>query len=71
VNETPKPTLTPAPIKTLPKVPYTAIVTDIGMFSWLLGIFIEYPVLAIVAIGVVAGLMYFGWWKRRKKLEKV
>jgi hypothetical protein len=60
-----EPMITPAAEKTLPKVPRTAIVTDIGMFGWLLGMFVKYPILIVVATVVVAIVMYFGWWKRR------
>jgi hypothetical protein len=42
-----------------------AIATDIGMFTWLLGIVEQNPVLIIVAVGILAVAAYFGWWKRR------
>jgi hypothetical protein len=60
-----EPTITPAAEKTLPNLPRTLIVTDIGMFGWLLGMFVKYPILIVVATVVIAMIMYFGWWNRR------
>ena len=42
-----------------------AIVTDIGMFAWLLGITKDNPVVVGLLIVILAVLGYFGWYKRR------
>jgi len=52
-------------IVTLQPLQKPAIATDIGMFTWLLGIVEQNPVLIIVAVGILAVAAYFGWWKRR------
>jgi PKD repeat protein len=43
----------------------SSMVTDLGMYGWIVSIVTENPVLIIVAIIVVAAAFYFGWWKRR------
>ena len=42
-----------------------AIVTDIGMFAWLLGITKDNPVMVGLLIVILAVIGYFGWYKRR------
>jgi len=42
-----------------------AMITNVGMFSWLLGIISNNPVLIVILIAVLAVAVYFGWWKRR------
>ncbi|WAC04571.1 MAG: hypothetical protein OS112_08915 [Methanoregula sp.] len=43
-----------------------AIITDIGMFAWLLGIMEQNPVVVVIVVAIIAALMYFGWYKRRQ-----
>ena len=42
-----------------------AMITNVGMFGWLLAILLENPVLIAIPIAVLAAAVYFGWWKRR------
>jgi Flp pilus assembly protein TadB len=42
-----------------------AIITDIGMFAWLLGILQQNPIVIVIVVAVIAVLAYFGWNKRR------
>ena len=42
-----------------------AILTDIGMFAWLLGITKDNPVVVGLVIVILAVIGYFGWYKRR------
>ena len=42
-----------------------AIVTDIGMFAWLLGIVEQNPILIVFIIAAIGGIAYLGWYKRR------
>jgi hypothetical protein len=42
-----------------------AVMTEIGMFAWLLGIVQQNPILIIGVIAVAAAVLYFGWWKRK------
>ena len=42
-----------------------AMITNVGMFGWLLGIISDNPVLIGIPIAVLVAALYFGWWKRR------
>jgi Flp pilus assembly protein TadB len=42
-----------------------AIMTDVGMFAWLLGIVQQNPILIVIVVAVIAVLVYFGYYKRR------
>jgi hypothetical protein len=42
-----------------------AIVTDIGMFAWILGVMKDNPVVIGLVIVILAVIGYFGWYKRR------
>ena len=42
-----------------------AMVTNVGMFGWLFHTLSENPLLILVAIAVLAVVLYFGWWRRR------
>jgi hypothetical protein len=42
-----------------------AMITNVGMFGWLLGILSDNPVLIVLPIAVLVAALYFGWWKRR------
>jgi len=42
-----------------------AMITNVGMFSWLLTILMDNPVLNVIPIAVLIAAIYFGWWKRR------
>jgi PKD repeat protein len=43
-----------------------AIVTDIGMFSWLATVLLENPAILLLIIALVAGVVYFGWYRRHR-----
>ncbi|MFZ2074550.1 MAG: fibronectin type III domain-containing protein [Methanoregula sp.] len=56
--------------KANPNVTYVGVsrssmVTNLGMFGWLAEIILEYPVLLIGVIALLAVIVYFGWWKRK------
>ncbi|MEN6443670.1 MAG: DUF3821 domain-containing protein [Methanoregula sp.] len=42
-----------------------AMITNVGMFGWLLDVIQANPVLLVAVIAVIAILVYFGWWRRR------
>jgi hypothetical protein len=42
-----------------------AIVTDVGMYAWLLGIAGQNPILIVIVIAAIAVIAYLGWYKRR------
>jgi hypothetical protein len=42
-----------------------AMSTNLGMVSWIMTIFTDNPISIILLIGIIAGALYFGWWKRR------
>jgi hypothetical protein len=42
-----------------------AMVTNVGMFGWIFHTLSENPLLILVAIAVLAVVLYFGWWRRR------
>ena len=42
-----------------------AMMTNVGMYGWLVGIIIDNPVILIGIIAVICVIAYFGWWKRR------
>ena len=43
-----------------------ALMTDVGMFAWLLGIVEQNPIVVVIIIAVLGVAFYFGWWNRRK-----
>jgi len=56
--------------KTHPNVTYvgisqSAMVTNAGMYEWLIGVVQENPVLLVLIAGIIVCIAYFGWWKRR------
>jgi len=42
-----------------------AMSTNLGMVGWMLTLFIDNPISIVLIIGIIAGAVYFGWWKRR------
>jgi PKD repeat protein len=42
-----------------------AMITNVGMFGWLVAIIFENPVVMVILVAVLAAAAYFGWWKRR------
>jgi PKD repeat protein len=42
-----------------------AMITNVGMFGWLIGIITNNPVIILFLVAVIAAIAYFGWWKRR------
>ena len=53
------------PNVTYVSVSQSAMVTNAGMFGWLLGMIEAYPVLLVLVAAIVAAAAYFGWWRRR------
>jgi hypothetical protein len=53
------------PNVTLQPMQKPAIITDIGMFAWMLGILKENPIIIGIVLAVMAVVAYFGWYKRR------
>jgi len=53
------------PNATIQALQKPAIMTDVGMFTWLLGIIQKNPILIVIVIAVIAVLVYFGWYRRR------
>jgi hypothetical protein len=53
------------PNATIQPLQKPAIVTDVGMFAWLLRILQQNPVMIIFAVAILAMVAYFGWWKRK------
>ncbi|MCX6686546.1 MAG: hypothetical protein NTV10_07945 [Methanoregula sp.] len=53
------------PNATIQPLKKPAIVTDVGMFAWLLRILQQNPVMIIFAVAILAMVAYFGWWKRK------
>jgi hypothetical protein len=53
------------PNSTIIPVSRPAMSTNIGMVSWMLTIFNDNPISIVLIIGILAGAVYFGWWKRR------
>jgi PKD repeat protein len=49
---------------TIQPITNPAMFTNIGMFSWLLGIIFENPILLVVVIAIIGVIAYFGWRKR-------
>jgi len=43
-----------------------AIMTDVGMYAWLLGIVEQNPILIVIIIAILGAVLYFGWWNRRR-----
>jgi hypothetical protein len=42
-----------------------AIMTDVGMFAWMLGIVQQNPIVIVIVIAILAIVAYIGWWRRR------
>jgi hypothetical protein len=53
------------PNSTIIPVSRPAMSTNIGMVSWMLTLFNDNPISIVLIIGIFAGAVYFGWWKRR------
>jgi PKD repeat protein len=58
----PVPISSPTPITPFQK---PAIITDVGMFTWLFGIILENPIAMAIVIAIIPVVAYFGWWKNR------
>jgi len=48
-----------------PQLTQPAISTNIGMAGWALSVIQNNPLVLVIAVGVIAVVAYFGWWKRR------
>jgi len=57
------------PAPGVPKMPEPlsrpAMTTNIGMAGWVLSTIRQNLVVLVIAVAVIAGTAYFGWWKRR------
>ena len=42
-----------------------AMSVNVGMAGWLLSIIQENPLILVVVVGLIAVVVYFGWWRRR------
>lgn len=56
---------TEEPNVTIQPLQRPAVMTEIGMFAWLLGIIQQNPIIMVIVIAVIGVVAYFGWWKRR------
>jgi hypothetical protein len=43
----------------------SSMVTNEGMYSWILGVLIANPILVVPILIGLAAILYFGWWRRR------
>ncbi len=53
------------PNETYAGVSKSAMVTNVGMYGWVIEIILHNPVVLIGVIALLAVIAYFGWWKRR------
>ncbi|WAC04621.1 MAG: hypothetical protein OS112_09180 [Methanoregula sp.] len=55
------------PNMTIQPMQKPAIMTDVGMFAWMLGIAEQNPIIIVIIIALISVIAYFGWWNRRIK----
>ncbi|MDD1700255.1 MAG: PKD domain-containing protein, partial [Methanoregula sp.] len=53
------------PNATIVPVSRPAMTTNVGMIGWLWTVFVDNPIIVFLIIGLLAGVAYFGWWKKR------
>ncbi|MCU0630960.1 MAG: PKD domain-containing protein [Methanoregulaceae archaeon] len=58
-------TVSPKPTKTLLVASKSSISTNVEMYSWIISSLQQNPIIIGIAFVILAGVAYFGWWKRR------
>jgi PKD repeat protein len=43
----------------------SAISTNVEMYSWIISLIVQNPVIIVIVLAVLALVAYFGWWKKR------
>jgi len=56
---------TATPVPTIIVSSKSSISTDVGMYSWIISLVMQNPVIIVIVLAVLALVTYFRWWKRR------